>query len=173
LASRPNDVNRADRQFFSHAYLKPLPAQVLADAVAQATGVPNDYPGLPKGARALHLIDALIPSEALDLFGRCRRETSCETDAQTGGGLSQALHLINGATLNEKLSTGIVAKLLREGASDEAAVEELYLRTLSRLPEQREREHWGNVLAASKNRSESLEDLLWSLLNAREFAFNH
>jgi len=173
LASRPNDVNRADRQFFSHAYLKPLPAQVLADAVAQATGVPNDYPGLPTGTRAIQLVDSLIPSEALDVFGRCRREASCETDAQPGGGLSQALHLINGATLNDKLASGIVAKLVRDGATNGDAVDELYLRTLSRLPEPRERDHWSKSLAASTNRTESLEDLLWSLLNAREFAFNH
>src|SRR6185436_5678740 len=119
LTSVTTPANRRDERLFSHACLKPLPAQVFADAVAQVTGVPDQFPDYAAGTRAVQLIGSQTPSHALDVLGRCTRERSCETAGRAGGGLAQALHLINGSTINDKLRSA--AKTLQaRGISGEA-----------------------------------------------------
>ena len=172
LSSQANEINRLEDCFFSHAYLRPLTAQVLADAIVQATGAPDQFVGYAPGARAVTLIDPQVPSYTLDVFGRCPRTTSCENPAQLGGGLSEALHLVNGPAVNAKTDKA-VDRLLAERKSDRAMIEELYLRTVSRLPNTGELTHWEDTLAKGESRREVLEDLFWALLNCREFAFNH
>jgi hypothetical protein len=172
LSSRSTAGNRLDDRLFSRAYPKPLPAQVLADAVAQATGVPDEYPGYVLGTRAVQLPDARTPSYSLDVLGRCTRDSACESQPR-GGGLSQALHLINGSTINAKLRGGVIASLFGEDRTDAQIVEELYLRTLSRFPDERERAYCQKVFASANDRREAAEDLLWVLLNSREFVYNH
>ncbi len=172
LSSQANNINRLDECFFSHAYLKPLAAQVLADAIAQATGVPDEFGGVAPGTRAVELIDPQVSSYTLDVFGRCPRTTSCENPAQFGGGLSQALHLVNGPAVNAK-SEEAVNRLLAPARSNQEVIQELYLRTVCRLPKAREVIQWERVLSTAGSKREALEDLLWALLNSREFAFNH
>ncbi len=170
LESRAVPGNRADQQLFSHYLTRPLSGAVLADALARATGVPDLFPGQPAGTTAQSLVDPRTPSEPLDALGRCRRGDACDA-APAGPGLRGALYLLNNAVLQEKLSTGIVASLANSPL--EAAVEELTLRTLSRLPSPEERDRWRKFLAGRSDRKEALEDLLWALINSREFAFNH
>ncbi len=121
----------------------------------------------------MQLLDAQTASYTLDVFGRCTRETACEAPARTGGGLAQALHLINGPSLHEQLRGGAAA-LLRQGPrKDEERVEELWLRSLSRLPDAKERAWAVPLLLKSSSKQAAVEDLLWALLNTREFAVNH
>jgi hypothetical protein len=171
LSSLAQAANRHDDRFYSRAYLKPLSAQVLVDAIAQVTGRPERFDGQPEGTRAVQLIGAQTESYALDVLGRCPREKTCETGAGVGGGLAQALHLINGSTINQKLAGGVTAEL--NSKSDSEVVEELYLRALSRGPADEELEFWKAILDRAPNRTEAIEDFLWTLLNSREFAFNH
>jgi hypothetical protein len=173
LSSRANEINRRDDRFFSRAYLKPLAAQVLADAIAQASGVPEEFAGYPAGTRAVQLIGSQTPSFALDVFGRCSRERACESSGRSGGGLAQALHLINGSTVNGKLRNGFLTAALAGARADAELIDELYLRTLSRPADQPEIARWKTMLADPAERAEVAEDLLWALLNSREFAFNH
>jgi hypothetical protein len=174
LSSRPTDDNRLDDHLFSHAYPRPLAAQVLADAIAQATGVADAFPDYPPGTRAVQLIDARTPSEALDVLGRCTRDLSCETQSRGGGGISQALHLMNGLTINPKLRGGLVDQVIREKLSDRQAIEELFLRTLCRVPSGQELTFCERSLSdAAAAKREAIEDLLWTLLNSREFVYNH
>lgn len=170
LTSLATPANRRDEQLFSHAILKPLPAQVLADAVAQVTGVPDQFPGYPSGTRAVQLIGAQTTSHALDVLGRCTRERRCETAGRTGGGLAQALHLINGSTINDKLRAGVAKLLQARENSGGAIIDELYLRALSRPATAADRAEWEPLLATD---ADAVEDLLWALLNSREFSFNH
>jgi hypothetical protein len=172
LSSQVNEFNRQDDRFFSHAYLKPLAAQVLADAIVQVTGAPDEFAGYAPGTRAVTLIDPQVPSYTLDVFGRCPRTAFCETPAQFGGGLSQALHLVNGPAVNAKTDQAVNG-LLAVPRSNRAMIEELYIRSVSRLPTARELTHWENILSKAESKRELLEDLLWALLNSREFAFNH
>jgi hypothetical protein len=169
LASRSTPANHRDEQLSSHAYLKPLPAQVLADAVAEVTGVPDQFPGYAAGTRAVQLIGSQTPSQALDVLGRCARERSCETSGGTGGSLAQSLHLINGSTINGKLREA-AKSLQSRGLSGGAIIDELYIRALSRPPSSAEHAMWEPQIAED---AEAVEDLLWALLNCREFSFNH
>jgi len=170
LTSRPRDGNRVDFQLYSHAYLKPLPAAVFADAVAQVTGVADAFTGYPAGTRAVQLISPATPSNALDVLGRCRRTGSCDGSVQTGGGLAQALHLINGSTINDKLRRSVLEEWANR--SDRDLVVELYLRAFTRRPEPVELAEWELRLVRGPNRTEAIEDLLWTVLNSREFTLN-
>jgi len=172
LSSQANEINRQDEQFFSRGYLKPLAGQVLADAIAQASGVTDEFSGHAPGTRAVELIDPQVPSYTLDVFGRCPRTTHCENPAQFGGGLSRTLHLVNGPAVNAKTRPAI-SRLLATPRSDRELVAELYLRTVSRWPDARESSRWEDMLSKANSKPEALEDLFWALLNSREFAFNH
>lgn len=169
--SRTTSGNAADTQLYSHAYLKPLLAPVFADAVAQVTGVDNVYQSYPPGTRAVQLMSPATPSAELDVLGRCLRKRSCETVRTAGGGVTLALHLINGANLQSKLQTGTALELLE--LSPPRIVEELYFRALGRPPESQELAEWVSLLQPAHDRTELIQDLLWALLNSREFAWNH
>ncbi|WP_309713029.1 DUF1549 domain-containing protein [Armatimonas sp.] len=149
-------------EVFAHALLKPLRAQVLADALASATGGSLGLPG-----RAIALADPEVASTTLDVLGRCRREGDC-TPTSEAGGLAVALHLLAGAPL-EKLVQGGAQKLLTAHPTDTALIEELFLRTLSRFPTAAERGYAEGLL--KKNRPRAAEDLLWALVNTREFSY--
>ena len=103
-SARTLSGNRADDRYYSHSLTRPLPAEVLADAIAAVTGVAERYGQEPAGTRAVNLFDARIPAESLDILGRCSREGSCEGIAATGAGLSRKLHMINGPLLNGKIA---------------------------------------------------------------------
>lgn len=174
LSSKPLAGNKADDRLYSHALVRELPAQVFMDAVARAAGVPDQFPNAVEGARAVQLASAQTPSYALDVLGRCARDRSCESPVRSGGGIARALHLINGDTIQQKLRGGILDRLFKENAGDEKIISELYLRTLTRLPEPAEHAEWSAVLSKTPAaRREAAEDLLWTLLNSREFGFNH
>ena len=168
--------NEADDRYYSRSYRRPLEPEVLADAIAAVTGVPEDYPGLPKGTRAITLYDPVTPAPSLDVLGRCSRVAGCEENAQ-GGGLPAKLHLLNGELLNAKIiaKEGRLAKLIAAGRSDREIVTEFYLRGFGRRPSEKELTGWLDriVKAGPDTRLECLEDLLWSLLNSREFTTNH
>jgi hypothetical protein len=87
--------------------------------------------------------------------------------------MSRALHLINGDALEEKIHDGVAYHLLGESKSGPDLVRELYLRSLSRAPTESERVYCEQLLEASESKQAAVEDLLWALLNSREFAFNH
>ena len=172
LSSKATPNNQGDLQLFSHAYLKPLSAQVLLDAAAQVSGVPEHFAGYPEGTRAVELIGVQTPSYALDVLGRCKRETACEP-AGSGGGLAQALHLINGSAFNARLSGGILDQLQAAQKSYQEIIADLYLLAFTRPPTPDELDFWDKTIVAADNKSEILEDFLWSLLNSREFTYNH
>ena len=113
----------------------------------------------------------------LKAFGRAERLLTCECERTSAPSMSQALHLSNGDTLNEKLRAkdGRISKLLADGASPEKIVEEAYLAAYSRFPTETERSKILAVLAAApeKERREAVEDLFWGLLSSKEFLFNH
>jgi hypothetical protein len=121
----------------------------------------------------VQLVDAAVPSYTLDVFGRCRRERGCDAPG-AGGGLAQALHLINSEALQAQITAGVREVSAREAAAP-AAIDTLYLRALGRLPDAPERTHWLKLVgnATGAERAEVLEDLLWALLNSREFSFVH
>jgi hypothetical protein len=174
LSSTPPGKVR-DELFYSHYRVKRLPAEVLLDAICAATGVPEKFNGLPRGTRAIQLPDAGVASPFLDTFGRPPREIACECERSAEPNIAQALQLMNGEVLNRKLGReeGRVARLVARKAQTADAVTELYLATLSRRPRSAELSTALRLIASAPKREEGLEDLLWTLLNSREFLFNH
>jgi len=173
LSSRGNAINRTDDRFFSHAHLKPLRAHILADAVVQVTGVADTFDGYAPGTPAVRLVDSQVSSYALDVLGRCPRETGCEASDGRQAGLAQALHMINGTTVNAKLWEGIERRILPGVIPERFVIEELYLSALSRFPSDEELSFWETRSAQTVAQPKFFEDLLWGLLNSREFAYNH
>lgn len=171
----PAPGSERDTRYGSHFAFKRLGAEQLLDAVSAATGVPEKFDGYPQGLRAVQLPDSTVPSYFLDLFGRPARTTSCECERSDAPNLGQVLHLMNDASINGKLSAkgGRVATLLAARVPDRKLVEELYLATFSRFPTVAEGQKAVHALAVSRNRAQTSEDLLWVLLNSKEFVFNH
>jgi hypothetical protein len=168
--------NSLDDRFYSRSYRRTLSPEVLADAIADVTGVPNEFKNEPQGTRAVQVVDPLSPAPSLDVLGRCSRAGGCN-DRPGGGGLPAQLHLLNGELLNRKLTDklGRLQKLLAADAADKTIVTEFYLRGLSREPSRQELESWTERLKSSdpNEHSERCEDFVWSLLNSREFTENH
>jgi hypothetical protein len=181
LSAVPNDTNRDDEANFAHALVRPLQAEQLLDALAQATSVPVPFNGYPLGMRAgevpgLHAGGGRRqqPTEGerfLVSFGKPERLLNCECERSDDTTLGQAFQLITGEMLNRMLREphNRLGHLLAAGRSDEAILEELYLSALCRLPTQEERGRGVAYLQRAKDRRAALEDLAWGLVNAKEF----
>src|SRR5262249_32271251 len=135
LATTPNESNKEDLINFSHAAVRRIRAEVLLDCISQATETKNKFAGLPLGARAVQIADGQSTTYFLTTFGRASRETVCSCEVKMDPNLSQALHLLNGDTVTQKLQAGgLIARRLGEKKTSEAIIEELYLRCLTRKP---------------------------------------
>lgn len=167
--------NEADDRLFSHQRPRPLTAHQMADALAQATDVANQFRDKPKGTRAIEIVDPATPSAILETFGRCNRISGCAAVATPALSLRQSLLTIGGDVIEAKVANprGYLASLLELAPAPDEVVENLYLRALCRPPSPEELSHWSAELAAAPALREAAEDLFWALLNSREFAFNH
>ena len=174
-SSRPTRSNGDDQTGLSRALVRPMQAEVLLDAVAGVCGARPRFAGMPTGTRAVQLPGhggRRARSEAdkfLAAFGKPPRSLSCECERSDDSTLAQALHLLAGPLLAGLLERqdNILGKM--ERASDDAVFDRLYLSALCRLPSRAERAAASALVARSKDRRAGLEDLLWSLLNAKEF----
>ncbi len=169
-----NETNVKDSRNFSHAALRRVRAEVLLDAITQVTDTKNKFQGLPTGARAVQIANGNTSTYFLTAFGRAKRETVCSCEVSIEPNLSQALHLLNGDTVNTKMAQGkLVPTRLTEGKTPEQIAEEIYIRCLSRKPTEREAAALKEVVDNEQNKQQALEDIFWATLNSREFVFNH
>ncbi len=175
LSARPNQFNADDTLYFSHAYTKLLPAEVLLDAISTVTASQTKFPNLPEGYRATQIPDGKMEDPFLKTFGRPARELACECERESDSNLSQALQLIGGATVNNKLrdDKGRMAELAKSDKSPEAITRELYMIALSREPNATEMSAAVKHLSEAKDRRQAVEDLGWVLINTKEFLFRH
>lgn len=173
-STRANETNALDDRNFSRAAIRRVRAEVLLDMITQVTETRNKFRGLPLGARAVQIADGSTTNYFLTTFGRAKRETVCSCEVSMEPNLSQALHLLNGDTVNQKLREGqVVKKLLDAGKSPQEVIETLYLRTLSRPPTETEMTRLLETVNAEDNKQAVLDDVFWALLNSKEFLFNH
>lgn len=174
LACELKPERDADGIFVTHRRPRPVSAEVLLDALSDATGSPEAFDKMPLGTRAISLPDPSVSSYFLDAFGRPRRLTACECERGGRPDLTQVLHLMNGEALNAKIAApqGRISKLLAAKKSEDAIVDELFLATFARKPTDAERKLVRAKIADSPSPREGLEDLLWALLNSAEFVFN-
>ena len=80
---RSNELNKDDTLYFSHAFTKLLPAEVLLDAISTVTSTTTPFDGLPKGARATQIPDGKMENPFLKTFGRPARELACECERES------------------------------------------------------------------------------------------
>jgi hypothetical protein len=177
LSSTSLPGNKADVQnfYFSRYTVRRLTAEQVADAIDFATGTVEKYPGLPLGTRAIQLPDSGVKSFLLDTFGRPARQVVCECERTVQPNIAQALVLLNGEFLNKRIADpkGRIETLLKAKKDAAEIVEELYLVTLSRRPRPEEADRARHWISQAPSPREGLQDLLWALLNSREFLFNH
>jgi hypothetical protein len=175
LSSEPQAGNEHDRQNFARFYARRMLAEVFLDAVDQATDMKTRFNGVSSQARAVDLPHEGFGSYFLDTFDRPRRVTSCECERSTGATLAQVLLLKNSDEIENKLSAGDgrVARLTKAKSPPDQLVQELYLATLSRFPTANELKTTLAYLETETDRTKATEDILWTLLNTKEFMFNH
>ena len=178
LSAAPNDTNRADTRNFSRAYRRRLPAEVLADAIADITGISDTYPGMPPGSRAMEAWTYKIDSQTMDAFSRPNSSSDCPCERDTKPSIVQALHLMNSRGLQEKLASkdtrARAQKLAESKLTPEEVVAEIYLACYARKPTDDELKiATATFSTEGATRRSATEDVLWSLMNSAEFVFNH
>ncbi len=189
LSATPNDYNLADRQNYSRFYPRRLPAEALLDALDRMAGTQTDFPNLPPGTRAIALPDNSYnrSSAFLKVFGRPEAASVCECERVQSSSLAQSLHLINAAEIKSKLAhpNGRAELLAKSDKPAEEKIRELYLEAFSRAPRPDELKTALDYLAearvgadgkpidAQRTARENYQDLIWALINTKEFLFNH
>lgn len=189
LSAVPNEYNLADRQNFSRYYPRRLQAEVLLDAIDDLAGNRTSFANLPPGTRAVSLPDNSYnkSSAFLRVFGRPNNTSVCECERVQSSSLAQSLHLLNSAEMKRKLSAGNgrAALLSKDETSPEDKVRQLYLVAFSRTPTQEELETAvaylqqpvldanGKPIDERQSAHKNLQDLIWALMNTKEFLFNH
>lgn len=181
LSSSPAGTNTDDELHFSKALVQPLEAEQLLDAVAQVTGSRPKFEGYPKGTRAGQM--AALPQDRrsrkggaeaerfLKAFGKPERLLTCECERSEEIGLAQAFQLLTGEMLQEMLADpdNRIGQLLAAGKADGEIIETLYLTALSRRPTPEEARKLGQFMGKAKDRRAAFEDVVWGLVNSKEF----
>ncbi|WP_372725131.1 DUF1553 domain-containing protein, partial [Novipirellula sp.] len=190
LSSVPNEYNLADRQNYSRFYPKRLQAEVMLDSIDFLTGARTDFANLPMGTKAVALPDNSYnkSSPFLRVFGRPESTSVCECERVQSASLAQSLHFINAADIKAKLAFkgGRAERLAAtKEVTDDDRINELYLAAYARPPRDEERATAVAYLSEPRFGAdkkplsdvdatrENLQDLLWALINTKEFLFNH
>jgi hypothetical protein len=178
LSSLPNTSNAGDRSNHSHARVRRLLAEVVVDVLHAALGVDPDWgPDAPPGTHAIEFAPGSTRTAQLAqifrIFGRPTRTTLCDCERSAEPALPQTLFLMTDPTLLRKIEAGRLKGLLARGLSDEAIVEELFLATLSRYPDESEKASALEQVRARGDRRAGFVDVVWALINTREFILNH
>jgi hypothetical protein len=169
-----NESNASDERNFAHALIRRIKAENILDSISAVTETKDKFQGLPLGARAVQIADGLSTTYFLTTFGRATRETVCSCEVKMEPTLSQALHLLNGDTVNAKIQQGgLIPRLIATRKYPEERIMNLYIRCLSRRPTREELDKLHPLLSEGSDQAQALSDIFWALLNSREFLFNH
>jgi hypothetical protein len=179
LSSAPNEFNKHDKQNYARYYPRRMSAEVLFDAVNLVSGAPAGFGGLPTDKhapnRAIMLPDESFTSYFLDVFGRPQRISACECERVSEANLAQALHLLNSDEIQNKLARpgGRAEQIAADKRPDAEKVDELFLWAFSRKPSDGQRElALEHISKNATNKKAAYENILWALINSKEFTFN-
>ena len=169
-----NPSNAGDAKHFASAQVRLIAAEPLFDAIGRVTEVAERFSGVPAGTMATQM-PTPPRMEFLEAFGQPKRETACQCERGAEPSLAQALQLLNGPAVQRRLSDqdNRLRRLIREGKADREVVEELYLAALCRTPSETESTKALAYLDAHPGRDQAFEDVLWAILNSKEFIFQH
>jgi hypothetical protein len=174
LSSEPTEFNASDSQNFSSFYPRRMPAEILYDAINHVAGVPATFGGVPRGMRAVQLPDNGFNNYFLQVFGKPEAESACECERSAEANLAQSLHLLNSTDVQGRLQsgTGRGAGFARDTErAEEDKVTDLYLWAFSRNPTAEESKFVVEHLSTATNKQQAWEDVIWAMLNAKEFQF--
>ena len=173
LSSQPTADNASDERFYSHFRVKRIGAEALLDAVDRVTGTQTKFTNLPLGTRAIELPDAEYANYFLTTFAKPKRASVCECERSPDESLGQALHTLNGEILTNKIAEkqGRVASLLAENKQPIEIISQLYLAALCRQPTPQEVDNGVQYLGQAPTPEEFYQDLLWALMNSKQFIF--
>jgi hypothetical protein len=181
LSSETNSTNREDESHFSHSLIQPLEAEQLLDSLCSVLDTKAKFGGYPKGYRAMQIAAPQMGSRRgermnmvdrfLKVFGKPERLLTCECERSDDAGLLQAFQMINGEVLQEFLSEpdNRIGQLQDEGKSDSEMIREFYLATLCRYPTPTEEKKLLELVEKNPNRRAAFEDIVWGLVNSKEF----
>ncbi|MCA9081768.1 MAG: DUF1553 domain-containing protein, partial [Planctomycetaceae bacterium] len=174
LSSEPRPENEHDQQNFARFYARRMIAEVLHDSVDQACGTRTNFGNMSANARAIDLPHEGFGSYFMDTFDRPQRVSVCECERSPGATLAQVLLLGNSNDIENKLADGKgrIAQAFEQQRPPAEMIDELYLASLSRFPTDEERTTSLDYVQSSEDQRKATEDVLWTLLNSREFAFN-
>jgi hypothetical protein len=189
LSAIPNEFNANDMQNYSHYYPRRLQAEVLLDSLDDLLGLRTDFPNLPSGTRAIALPDNSYnnASPFLRVFGRPENESVCECERIQSSSLAQSLHLMNSGDVKGKLANGSnrVNQWLQNGKANQEIIVELYRIAFAREPSEKELttalayvnepklDANGTPIDPPRILRENFHDLIWALVNSKEFLFTH
>jgi hypothetical protein len=181
LASEPDATHCDDEMNFSHNLVRQLGAEQLIDSQSAAAAAPMKFFGFPEGTRAAQLPRAhaekrrdqkpSAPDVFLEVFGKPARLLTSESERCSEPTMSQAFQMISGPSVNELVARkdNRLGRLLDAGRTDREIVAEMYWAALSRPPSAAELDGALGFVLRAKDRRHALEDVLWGLLNAKEF----
>ena len=175
LSSHTNEFNKDDEIYSSHAIARLLSAEQLLDSICAVTDVPEKFKGMPLGTRAVELADPPTDHYFLKIFGQPQREMACQCERSSESNLSQALQMINGPVVHNKLrdDNGRIARMIRQDKPDDEIIRTIYLAAVCREPVEEELLASKKHIANSKDHRQALEDVGWAVLNSKEFLFQH
>ncbi len=180
LSSKTNFTNKLDKNNYSHAYVRPMLAEVILDVLNTALDVEENFgKDIRPGSRAIELGPSVINSrqveQILRVFGRPPRTSACDCERAMDPALPQKLFLMTDSLLIRKMNekNGRLQTLLRSKMSNEKILEELFLATLSRYPTEAEELRFAKHQEVVSDRRQALTDALWALINTKEFILNH
>ncbi len=172
--TQTNSSNEGDTRNFAHARVRRIQAEMLRDCITEVSEAKDKFRGLPLGSKAVQIADGATSDYFLTTFGRSTRETVSVAEVHTEPTLSQALHLLNGKTVQDKIrSGGLIQRMLAAKKSPEEIIRALYIRCIGREPLPEEVADLKKLVDGTPKPADALEDVFWSLLNSREFCFNH
>lgn len=157
--------------YFTHHRVRMLSAEQLLDGIAAAIGISEEFPGYPRGTRAVALAEGAIEHPFLKAFARPVRDVTCECAREDDPSLNQVIHLMNNRDIVQGIKSpdSHLSKWLSSGKSDAEVIELVYLATLCRRPSESERELIQRHLSQTSDRTTGFYDLQHALLISNEF----
>jgi hypothetical protein len=174
MSTQPRAPEFADTKNFAVARLRRLSAEQMLEAVCVATDYEVKFAGLPLGAKPVQIAGA-SGDYFLSIFGRPKRDSVCTCDRTSEPTLAQSLHLINGSTINAAIARegGSLDRWIKESLPTADVVRRMYLASVSRPPQPEEVTRLEEYVNAAPDKTAAYQDAFWTVLNSKEFMFNH
>ncbi len=180
LSSKSNETNKLDKLNFARGYIRPMMAEAVVDVINAALDVTERWgPDVKPGSRALEVGASQVQSPAVAyafrIFGRPPRTAACDCERAMEPALPQKLYLMTDQPLLAKFNepSGRLQKLLRGNLNDDQVLDELFLAFLTRYPTEHDRKAFADLRRNVADRRQAFNDVVWALLNTREFILNH